>query len=178
MAYNDGVMKFQEEKRQQTIQKVKDALDVINQLSPEAIVSRKLILKYADVSPAVLYKPYILKIWNPREWEIKYSNEITDDTNKKIYTNQIKNFEGTISKLEKEINILKAQKEKLKEQKEKQVIRTRVYLDEAIELREINERLLGVILTCERYLAIKGVSVAEIANLGVEIRGIEKDVNS
>lgn len=177
MGYNVGVMKFQEEKRQQTIQKVKDALDVINQLSPEAIITRKLILEYADVSPAVLYKPYILKVWNPKEWELKYSNVITDDTNKKKYTNKIKNLEDTISKLEKEIIVLKTQKEKLEVQKQKQVIRTQVYQDDAKEQREINEKLLGVILTCERYLAIKGVSVAEIVNLREEIREIEKEIS-
>lgn len=178
MGYNDGVKKFQEKKRKQTINKVQDAMEIIQQVYPNSVITRRMILEFADVSPAVLYKPYILKIWNPKEWELKYSNVIIDDTNKKKFTNQIKSLEDTISKLQKEIQVLKAQKEKLQDDKQKQVLRAKVYMDETKELRELNERLLGVILTCERYLAIKGVSAAEISNLAEEIRGIEKEINS
>ncbi|MBH0162081.1 hypothetical protein [Fictibacillus sp. 26RED30] len=177
MALNEGLKKHQQKVHLNTIQIVKDTVTAMKELNPNKPISRKNLLDLLKdegterhaISPATLYKPEYLKIWNEKLYEKRLKNNLK--VKEELVETEIYELKQIVSNLKKEGEKKESKINKLLLDIESLETDKKVARKERRELEDLNEKLYGLLLECDSLLALKGLSVSQVASSLAE--GIE-----
>ena len=126
--YNAGLKEHQNEKRQETIEQIKNAIDTIHALEGDnAIITAHKILIYTSLSRSALYKEHSLKLWNPKLWEERYveksriEKKLEDKYTRELAESNLQSEELRKDILKLQRKIIKLEKDHENERKRREV---------------------------------------------------------
>ncbi|ALC52353.1 hypothetical protein CN899_21915 [Bacillus thuringiensis] len=158
---NTGLMQYQEKKRQESIEKVRWAIQTLKDLEGESVIIRpEKIIEMTGLSKTAIYKPHLRTIWD-QQWIGPPVN--SDNMISKIQHNK------KVAELEKEVQCINKQLDKaetkmnnLEKKLELETSRSRVFINEYEEQKKENEKLLYKYLKLLRVLHVRGIEINEL----------------
>jgi chromosome segregation ATPase len=159
---NDGLRELQQKKREDSIERVKWAIQYLRDL--EGQYCRITAVKLGDISGlsrAALYKPHLRPLWD-KKWATipQKESKIQQDIN---------SFQQDKEKLQIEVALLESKLEKseleisrLKKKVENEKMRASVYRQDYEELKERHQQLLHHNLRILRKLHLHGVDTRDL----------------
>lgn len=133
---NDGIMKFQEEKRKETKERIDDAISILNDLGKKVTVAK--LVEITGLSRATFYKDGIRQLWDKKykTRKLEISNKLKDN----------KGLEKLLEEISKEKEQLYEKYIKALEKKEDLEERNKNLQEKFNEEKRKNEILRGQIL--------------------------------
>lgn len=139
------ITSYQNKKRQETIDKVQQAIDELREEG--AIINRKSILERSQLSNSVLSKPHIIEV-------LKENKVCQFQIKCKVTNNEEQNIVSELNKAHKKIEVLEKQVEDLKNKFNKEKVNN-------YELKEVNEILRGELQLLVSKAKMKGINLKE-----------------
>jgi hypothetical protein len=160
MVLNTGLLELHENKKNETIQQIKSAIETIRVLEgQEATVTAKKLVYFTELSRATLYKKHALKIWNPTLWENRYVKKIQIEMRlENKFKKDLQILQTEIESLSIENNKLKNHNKKLKSVLEIQKKRSEVYRYDIDELNSKHQKLLAECQNLHNKLVMHGIN--------------------
>ncbi|MFE8092543.1 hypothetical protein [Bacillus toyonensis] len=158
---NTGLMQYQEKKRQESIEKVKWAIQTLKDLEGDAVIIRpEKIIEMTELSKTAIYKPHLRTLWDQQWVE---SNSHPDSRISKIQHNRkVIELEREIQRVNKQLEKAETKMINLQKKLELETSRSRVFINEYGEQRKENEKLLYKYLKLLRVLHVRGIEVDEL----------------
>lgn len=158
---NTGLMQYQEKKRQESIKKVKWAIQTLQDLEGEgAIVRPEKIIEMTGLSKTAIYKPHLRTLWD-QQWigpNIDFNNMIS----KMQHNRKVVELEKEVERINKQLEKAERKMTNLQEKLELETSRSRVFINEYEEQKKENEKLLYKYLKLLRALHVRGIEVDEL----------------
>ncbi|QTH44029.1 hypothetical protein J4772_06385 [Cohnella sp. LGH] len=156
MDVNEAIKNLQFSQREDTVSKVKEAIQYIRDFEGEnARLTANKILKNCDVSRAVLYKRHILELWNPRLWYHRYGRK--QGGVDPYYDKELKKLQAEKEQIYQKFKVSEGRNQQLTEQLQKQKQISQGYLARNKELDEENSVLLGKLSQYQTMMHSRGI---------------------
>lgn len=154
-------MQYQEKKRQESIEKVKWAIQTLQDLEGKDIIIRpEKIIEITGLSKTAIYKPHLRKIWD-LQWIGPNPNP--DNMISKMHHNRkVVELEKEILRVNKQLEKAEIKITNLEKKLELETSRSRVFINEYEEQKKENEKLLYKYLKLLRGLHVRGIEVNEL----------------
>jgi len=155
---NNGLLIYQENKRKESIEKVRWSVETIKDLEGNhAIIKPEKIMEMTGLSKTAIYKPHLREIWDE-----KYQNNDSQKFSTLKLELQIQKLEKELSQLNSNLNKAELQITKLKQNLELEQSRSKVFINEYEQQKKENEKLLYHNLIILRALHIRGITIDEL----------------
>ncbi|MFE6706352.1 DUF6262 family protein [Bacillus thuringiensis] len=158
---NTGLMQYQEQKRHESIEKVRWAIRTLKDLEGESVIIRpEKIIEMTGLSKTAIYKPHLRTIWD-QQWVGPPSH--SDNMISKIqYNKKVAELEKEVQRINKQLEKAETKMNNLEKKLELETSRSRVFINEYEEQKKENEKLLYKYLKLLRVLHVRGIEVNEL----------------
>ncbi|SFL55665.1 DUF6262 family protein [Salibacterium qingdaonense] len=161
---NEGLRRLQQEKREDSIERVNWALQYLRDLEGVNVqISAAKLAEVSELSRAVLYKPHLRSLWDPAWLE---SSQERNNDKCELHLQRTKYLEDQITHLETQWNKSENKRARLEKALEKEKSRSLVYRQDYEELKARHQKLLYVHLKALRKLHIHGIDTSELLEGG------------
>lgn len=158
---NTGLMQYQEKKRQESIEKVKWAIQTLQDLEGEDIIIRpEKIIEITGLSKTAIYKPHLRTIWD-LQW-IGPNPNLDNMISKMHHNRKVVELEKEILRVNKQLEKAEIKITNLEKKLELETSRSRVFINEYEEQKKENEKLLYKYLKLLRGVHVRGIEVNEL----------------
>ncbi|MDA1570088.1 DUF6262 family protein, partial [Bacillus cereus] len=153
-----GLAKYQDEKKQDSIQRVQWAIQTLRDLEGNHTkMKAEKLAEMTGLSRTALYKPHLRKLWDVK-W-VKIQKEKSDSRENFAFNKQIEELQQTICQLKKDLLSQEVKISKVKKQLDNEKMRSKVFKIEYEEQKKENEKLLYKHLVLLRGLHSRGIEI-------------------
>ncbi|MGH0525400.1 DUF6262 family protein [Bacillus cereus] len=165
---NTGLMQYQEQKRHESIEKVRWAIRTLKDLEGESVIIRpEKIIEMTGLSKTAIYKPHLRTIWD-QQWVRPPSH--SDNMISKIQHNKkVAELEKEVQRINKQLEKAETKMNNLEKKLELETSRSRVFINEYEEQKKENEKILYKYLKLLRVLHVRGIEVNELLDEQVTV---------
>jgi flagellar biosynthesis GTPase FlhF len=150
---NDYLKSMHQSMREDTANKVREAIEAIREFEGEkSVISANKLVNITGLSRSVLYKSHILEVWNPTLWNKRYGKR--KQTNG-VYEKEIQQLQEGKENLEEKLKKLEFKCKELETQLKQ---RKEVYKMDIKDLESQNAELLGENLSLKSILRASGIN--------------------
>ncbi|COF05401.1 DUF6262 family protein [Bacillus cereus group sp. BC251] len=163
-----GLAKYQDEKKQDSIQRVQWAIQTLRDLEGNHTkMKAEKLAEMTGLSRTALYKPHLRKLWDVK-W-VKIQKEKSDSRENFAFNKQIEELQQTICQLKKDLLSQEVKISKVKKQLDNEKMRSKVFKIEYEEQKKENEKLLYKHLVLLRGLHSRGIEITDFEEENISV---------
>jgi len=159
---NNGLRELQQKKREDSIGRVKWAIQYLQDLEGQhcRITAVKLV-DISGLSRAALYKPHLRPLWD-ENWAMSEKKR-QSQREQQCYLQDKEKLQNEISHLERKLEKSELEISRLKKALENEKARARVYRQDYEEMKERHQQLLHHNLRILRKLHLHGIDITDLS---------------
>lgn len=155
-----GLAKYQDEKKQDSIQRVQWAIQTLRDLEgSHTKMKAEKLAEMTGLSRTALYKPHLRNLWDVKWVDIQ--KEKSDYKENYVLNKRIEELQQTICQLKKDLLSQEVKIIKDKKQLDNEKMRSKVFKIEYEEQKKENEKLLYKYLVLLRGLHSRGIEITD-----------------
>ncbi|OOZ86585.1 MULTISPECIES: DUF6262 family protein [Bacillus cereus group] len=163
-----GLAKYQDEKKQDSIQRVQWAIQTLRDLEGNHTkMKAEKLAEMTGLSRTALYKTHLRKLWDVK-W-VKIQKEKSDSRENFAFNKQIEELQQTICQLKKDLLSQEVKISKVKKQLDNEKMRSKVFKIEYEEQKKENEKLLYKHLVLLRGLHSRGIEITDFEEENISV---------